>query len=112
MTDNIDNLITKVKNYLATGGKVSSMGTERWEDFGLSLGMCLGDEHDKLTDLEQEVAQMKLAELQKQEKRNVSEAELIVSATDKYKEMRRQKLKVEQVEELIRLIKLRSRRDI
>src|SRR5262245_58215436 len=77
-----------------------------WIDVALKLNIHLGDETDKLEDLRQRVAQIKLGYLEAQDKRNVSEAELRTEVTDEYVAMRKQEHKVDQIEEFIRVAKI------
>ncbi len=69
------------------------------------LNIKLGDEQDKLFNLQQKVAQLKLMWFEGQEKKNVSETRLRVEATEEYKEMRRQEAKCKRIEEFIRISK-------
>lgn len=80
-----------------------------WLDSALKLNICLIDEEKKLQDLRQSVAEMKLKYLDAMDKRNVSEAELRVEATDEYREMKNQESKVGRIEEFVRLAKLNSK---
>jgi len=72
-----------------------------------SLVILLGDENDKLFLLEQQVAQKKV-DLKKTLK-SVAEVNLNVEATELYLQMRRQKAKIEQIDEFIKLSKLQAR---
>lgn len=67
------------------------------------INILLGDEHDKLFDFQQEVAQMKVGYLE--EGKSVAEARTRVEASDKYKLYLRQKAKIERIQEFIRLSK-------
>lgn len=80
-----------------------------WIDAASKLNVLLGDEHDKLCEMEQHVANLKLKYLEADPKRNVSAARSRIQATDPYKELRKQEMLCKRVEEFIRLAKLRSR---
>lgn len=69
--------------------------------------ILIGDEHEKLFNLEQQVAQMKRDLLEKHEK--VNKVNILVQASDTYKEMRKQKALISQIEEAIRIAKLMGR---
>lgn len=80
-----------------------------WIDAASKLNVLLGNEHDRLCELMQQVATLKLHYLESDEKRNVSAAKTRVEASDVYREMCQQQLLCKRVEEFIRLSKLRSR---
>ncbi len=77
-------------------------------EIALRLNLLLGDEHDRLADLAQEVAKIKLMWLDSQDKKNVSEAMLKVEADPKYLEYKKQELKVKRIEEFIKVCKKMS----
>jgi hypothetical protein len=74
-------------------------------DAALKLVILLAGEHDTLVDLEQAVAKKKLRIMETQEKRNVAAAELEVEASDEYAALRRQKLRVDRINEYVLLAK-------
>jgi hypothetical protein len=80
-----------------------------WVDAALKLNVLVGDEHDKLFNLQQQVAQIKLTFLKEDEKKNVSAAKMRTEASDTYREMRMQEGKIKQIEEFIRIAKLQAR---
>lgn len=80
---------------------------DRWVDACLKIVVLLGDEHDKLFNLQQEVAKMKANYLAQGE--TASASKIKVEATDLYKEMNKQKAKIDQIEEMIRLSKIMAR---
>lgn len=69
--------------------------------------ILIGDEHDKLYKLEQEVAIMKRDLLSQHEK--VNKVNIIVEASDLYREMKKQKSFIDQINEAIRVAKLMGR---
>ena len=105
-----DEILAYLEDYIQKGGKVSKF--EQWDDLGLTLQIALGSEHQKLVELEQKVAEEKIRLMSLQEKRNVSEVELQIQNQPVYKEYRLQKLKVDRCEEMIKILKLRSRKEI
>lgn len=68
------------------------------------LVILMGDEHRKLYELEQKVAKMKVELLTQHDK--VNKVNLLVHATDEYKEMKMQQAKIKNIEEMIRVAKL------
>jgi predicted ATPase with chaperone activity len=71
------------------------------------LNALIGEEHEKLWELEQQVAQARL-EARKTVK-TMAEANAIVESTDVYRMAKLQKAKIDQVNEMIRLAKLQAR---
>jgi oligoribonuclease (3'-5' exoribonuclease) len=80
-----------------------------WIDAASKLNVLLGNEHDRLCEMEQRVAELKLKYLEADPKHVVSAAKSRIQATDPYKELHKQELLCKRVEEFIRLAKLRSR---
>ena len=73
------------------------------------LNLLLGDEMDKLAELHQKVAQLKLMFLESQDKKiNVSEAKVRVEASNEFLEWKKQDLKCRRAEEFIRIEKKMS----
>jgi hypothetical protein len=68
------------------------------------LVILMSNETNKLYELEQKVAQMKVDLLKEHDK--VNKVNLIVNATDEYKQMKIQQAKVKNIEETIRVAKL------
>ena len=79
----------------------------KWIEAGEFLNVLIGDENDKLAELEQKVAQEKLELMKGSE--SVAEAKMKIEATDIYKEAKKQKNKINQIIEFIRLAKLHAR---
>lgn len=80
-----------------------------WVEAATKLNVLLGDETDKLLDLQQKVADLKITYLTGDEKRVVSKAKMFVEATDIYKDMKRQEAKIDRIIEFIRLAKVQAR---
>lgn len=81
-----------------------------WMDAAMKLNVLLGDESDILFDLQQKVAEQKIKySLSNDGKRNVSQAKMLIEATDIYKQMRKQEAKIERIIEFIRLSKVQAR---
>jgi len=108
MTDiDADTILTWFKEQVKDKNKGHALDPELWLDAVEKLAVLLGDEEAKLYDLQQKVAEKKLELYNQLEKPTVSKAEMEVEATDLYKEYSKQKAKINQIEEFIRLAKLR-----
>jgi len=68
------------------------------------LVILMGDEHTKLYDMEQKVAQMKAKLLETEEK--VNKVNLLVNASDEYKEMMKQRAYINRILEFVRIAKI------
>jgi hypothetical protein len=99
---NSDTILDWLKAAVASKKPISA---QQWMDAALALNQLLADDHEALIAAEQEVAKLKLTILDAQAKRNVAAADAEVEASPEYGAMRRQKLKVERIEESIRLAK-------
>lgn len=71
------------------------------------LNALIGEEHEKLWDLKQKVAQARLEA--RQTVKTMAEANAIVESTDVYRMAKLQEAKIDQVNEMIRLAKLQAR---
>ena len=78
-------------------------------DAAMKLSVLALEEVAILTQMEQDIAKAKVLMLETQEKRNVSEVELRIEATDAYRDMRRQKAFVETIEEVIHTARLSAK---
>ena len=89
--------------------KKADFDTSFWINVSLKLSILIGDEHGKLVDFRQALARKKLEIKDSQEKMSVAEAELRTEATQEYADYQKQKMFVEQIEEIIRVSKLLAR---
>lgn len=83
-----------------------------WLDAAQKLNILIGDEHDLLFDLQQQVANMKVRyyeDIKEGEKPNVSKAKMYIETSDVYREMNKQKAKISRIEEFIRIAKIQAR---
>ena len=71
------------------------------------LNVLLADEHEKLFDLQQKIAQMKSEIIQRGE--TSSKAVILVEASDEYRECQSQKAFISRIVEFIRISKLQGR---
>lgn len=78
-----------------------------WCEAAADLNILRGDEDDRLCEMEQEVAKLKVSYLE--QKTTAIESKTRVEATDTFKEMRRLKAKIGRIEEFVRLGKLMAR---
>lgn len=83
------------------------IGPGIWLDAAQKLNVLMGDETDKLYDMQQAISVLK-ANLIEQGK-SVAQSKIVVEATDAYKDMMKQKSKIERVIEFIRIAKLQAR---
>ncbi len=86
---------------------------ERLLDAAMKLSVLSLEEVAVLTQMEQEIAKLKVLMLENQlkdgVKKNVSEVEINIEATDAYREMRRQKAFVGMIEEMIHTARLSAK---
>ncbi len=91
----------------------AKLNPDVWIDAALKLNTLLDDEYGALYDLQQEVANIRLENLQlytdQNGKRNVSEAKLRTEATETYKLYKKQESRCKQIEEFIRIAKIQAR---
>lgn len=80
---------------------------QRWLDASLKLVQLMGDESDKLYQMEQNVAVERVN--LKDTGMSVSEAKLRIEASDAYREARQQKALIDRIIETVRLAKHRAR---
>lgn len=78
-----------------------------WAEAAEKLNILLGDENDKLFELQQAVAKMKVAYMAEGD--SAIKARVKVEAEDIYRDMQKQKAFIEQIQEQIRISKLHSR---
>lgn len=97
-------------NYLQTSVETKQpISPSTFLDAAMKLNILLSEEHDKLFELQQKVAQARVDMLHEDDKRNVSKAKLYIEASDDYREMLTQKAKIDRIEEFIRLSKVQAR---
>ncbi len=96
-----DTILNAMKSWVANK-QIQSPST--WLDGALKLNVLIGEEHDKLFELESKVAQRKLEVLEAQNC-PVARANLIIEAEPIYKEYRRQKARIDQINEFIKIAK-------
>jgi hypothetical protein len=83
------------------------IGPSMWLDAAAKLTVLLGDEHDKLFDLQQQVAQMKVQSMEDGD--TAARAKIKAEATDVYKAMCSQRARIERIEEMVRVAKIQAR---
>ena len=79
-----------------------------WIEAAELLNVLLGEETDKLFELQQKVAQEKVARIE-ETKASVAQVKIQVESLDIFREMQKQKAKIERVIEFIRIAKIQSR---
>lgn len=76
-------------------------------DSAYKLNILVGNDHDKLYDLQQKVALAKVLHIENN--KSVAEAKVRVEGSDIFKEMRVQEAKIGRIEEAVRISKLMAR---
>lgn len=99
-----DTIMSWLKNQTENKQPVDS---HTWIEACQKLNVLIGDEHDKLLDLQQEVAKLKILRIESGD--SVAKARTYVESTDEYKAMKRQEARIEQITESIRISKIMSR---
>jgi hypothetical protein len=83
------------------------MSPHYWVEAAKYLNVLIGDETNKLCEMEQQVAQARVDA--RKTVKTVADANLIVEASDLYCDTRKLKGKIDQVQEFIRICKLSAR---
>ena len=78
-----------------------------WVDSAQKLNVLISDENNLLYDLQQKVAEHKVLLITQGD--SVAKANVIVQATNEYKEMKKQEARIEQIQESIRIAKIQAR---
>lgn len=78
-----------------------------WVDASAKLNILIGDEHDKLWDLQQEVARLEVMRIEGGD--SAAKAKVYIRATDEYKFMKKQEARIGRIEEAIRISKIQAR---
>lgn len=86
-----------------------SVSKETLLDAAMKLSVLALDEVAILTEMEMNLARKKVEMLEAQDKRNVSEVELRIEATEEYRDMKRQKAFVDSIEEMIHTSRLSAK---
>lgn len=79
----------------------------RYLDAATKLNILSSDENDKLIEMESDVAKMRVSLLE--EGQNATTTRMRIEATDEYKALRKQRARLEQITEAIRLGKIAAR---
>ncbi len=101
---NCDTILDQLQEWVENKQVITG---EVWLNACGKLNILRGDEHNKLFDLQQAVAQQKCLYLGQNEP--IGKAKIQVEALDCYKQMLQQKAKMERIEETIRIGKLQAR---
>lgn len=100
-----DALLSDLKRLREEGKPIPK---EVWLNAAFDLNLFRLDESEKLNLLRQQVAQRKLAALNRQEKRNVAAADAEIEATDEFRMMRDQETKLDIIAEFVRIAKINA----
>jgi hypothetical protein len=82
-----------------------ALNPDIWLDSAFKLNLLLADEHTELENLRLLIAKKKLSILERQEKRNVSAADLEIEASEEHRAYKLQEHKVGRIEEFIKIAK-------
>jgi hypothetical protein len=82
---------------------------DRWIDAAHKLNVLQGELIADVCDRQQVVAQMKFDYMKSAPKINVSAAVAYIETTDAYRELRKREMQIKQIDEYIRLAKLKAR---
>lgn len=99
-----DTILDQLQEWIENKQVVSA---DTWLNGAGKLNILRGDEHNLLFDLQQEVAKQKCLFLEQNDP--VAKSKVRVEATECYKQMCRQKAKLDRIEETIRIAKLQAR---
>lgn len=100
----IDTILNQIKKWVQDKTPIAP---NIWIDASAKLNILISEEHDKLFDLQQVIAKMKVAWIADGD--TVAKAKSKVEAEDLYRDMCKQRAKIEMIEEMIRISKLQAR---
>lgn len=98
---NTDIIIGTMKSWVEERQPISP---SKWIDASAKLNIFLGDENNKLYDLEHILANKKFDLLMDPDMK-VNKANAIIEATEEYRDYRKQNAKIKQIQEFIRIAK-------
>lgn len=101
---NADDILNVLQDWAANKMPVNPAA---WLEAAMKLSALVGNESDLLYEMEQKVANSRVALLE--EGKSAAETKMRVEASDEYKAARKQKAKIDRITETIRLAKHRSR---
>lgn len=108
MEINADTIIQFLKERVEK--KEAQFDSNFFVETALKLNLLLGDEQDKLAELDYKVANLESDIIKSQEKINVSQAKRIIRTNPIYVEYNKQFMKCKRIEEFIRIAKKMSDR--
>lgn len=79
----------------------------QWLDACQKITVLLGDEHNKLFNLQQLVAMEKVAWIENG--KSATEAKARIETTETYREMQKQNARIKRIEEMVRIAKIQAR---
>lgn len=100
----IQTIISSLENWVKTKKVIDS---HTWVDACQKMNVLVATEHDKLFELQQQVAILKVQYIEAGD--TVAKSKVKVEASDLYKEACKQKAFIGRVEEMIRISKLQAR---
>lgn len=100
----IDSILAEMRGWVEND---TPMSPGHWVNASASLNILISDEHNKLFELQQEVAKVKADLITNGY--TVARAKVVSEASDAYKEAQKQRAKIEMIQEAIRISKVRAR---
>jgi hypothetical protein len=100
----IDTIINHLKDCVESKVPVAP---STWTDAAQKMSALLGDETDKLFELQHELAILKAQQMS--DGATAAKAKVMVEAMPEYMDMQKQKARIEQVQEMIRIAKLQAK---
>ena len=98
-----DLILEAMKGYVTSKQQIPP---SLWLDAASKLVVLIGDENDKLFELQQKVAETRKRGIEAGD--SVAKSKVMVEAMDCHKEMRKQEAKIEQIWEFVRIAKKRA----
>jgi hypothetical protein len=102
----IDGILAQFQKWVTTHEPVLP---STWVENAQKLIVLMGDETDRLYDLQQQVANIEMGMLSEDDKENVSAVRLKIKTTEAWKDMVKQQAKVKRIDEFIKIAKLQAR---
>ena len=98
-----DGIIGKIRNSVRAGNPIAP---SEWLELAFDLNALIGEENDKYARMYREAHEVQVEEIG--EGKTVSQAEATMKASVMYEDLLKQKGKVEQIMEFIRIAKIRG----
>jgi hypothetical protein len=104
MSITIDTIIDHLKHCVE---QRIPIGPDVWLDGAQKMTVLLGEESDRLFDLQHEVNLLRTQQMERGA--SAAKAKIYAESMPEYKEMQKQKARIERIQEMIRIAKLQAR---